>query len=100
MSQKGGAILEFHTCDFFPERWFNLVVVLRCNNTNLYDRLKDRGYTEEKIKENVECEIFEEVANQAQESYKEDIIIQLDSESVDQVEANVESIIERLKTML
>lgn len=33
MSQKGGVILEFHSCDFFPERWFDLVVLLRCNNT-------------------------------------------------------------------
>ena len=75
MSQKGGCILEFHTCDFFPERWFKLVVVLRCNNTQLYDRLKEREYPEEKIKENIECEIFEEVANQAQESYQEGIIM-------------------------
>lgn len=22
MSQRGGIILEFHSCDFFPERWF------------------------------------------------------------------------------
>ena len=37
--QNGGVILEFHSCDFFPERWFKLVVLLRCNNTELYDRL-------------------------------------------------------------
>ena len=46
MSQRGGIILEFHSCDFFPERWFQLVVLLRCDNTNLYDRLKERGYDE------------------------------------------------------
>ena len=33
MSQGGGIILEFHSCDFFPERWFDLVVLLRANNT-------------------------------------------------------------------
>ena len=22
MSNEGGIILEFHSCDFFPERWF------------------------------------------------------------------------------
>ena len=22
MSGRGGIILEFHSCDFFPERWF------------------------------------------------------------------------------
>ncbi len=39
MSQRGGIILEFHSCDFFPERWFDLIVLLRCDNTALFDRL-------------------------------------------------------------
>ena len=39
MSQQGGIILEFHSCDFFPERWFDLVVLLRTSNTHLFDRL-------------------------------------------------------------
>ena len=38
----GGTVVEFHTVDFFPERWFNLVLVLRTNNTVLYDRLVAR----------------------------------------------------------
>ncbi len=29
----GGNILDFHTSDFYPERWFDLIVLLRCNNT-------------------------------------------------------------------
>jgi len=40
--QDGGKIVDFHSCDIFPERWFDLVVVLRSNNTILYDRLKAR----------------------------------------------------------
>lgn len=58
MSQKGGIILEFHSSDFFPERWFDLVVLLRTDNKQLYDRLQGRGYTEAKITENIECEIL------------------------------------------
>ena len=38
----GGIVLEHHTVDFFPERWFDLVLVLRCDNTILYDRLASR----------------------------------------------------------
>jgi len=26
---SGGNVLDFHSCDFFPERWFDLVVILR-----------------------------------------------------------------------
>lgn len=35
----GGNIVDFHSCDFFPERWFDLVIVLRVDNTVLFDRL-------------------------------------------------------------
>jgi len=34
-------------------------VLLRANNTVLFDRLKARGYNEKKISENIECEILE-----------------------------------------
>jgi adenylate kinase len=38
----GGCIVDHHSCDFFPERWFDLVVVLQTNNTALFDRLQKR----------------------------------------------------------
>ena len=40
--QQGGIILDWHTCDAFPERWVDLVVVLRCNHTLLWERLEKR----------------------------------------------------------
>ena len=38
----GGVIVDYHGCDFFPERWFNIVFVLRTDNTHLYSRLESR----------------------------------------------------------
>ena len=38
----GGVLLEHHSVDFFPERWFDLVIVLRTDNTVLFDRLTKR----------------------------------------------------------
>lgn len=40
--QGGGIVVEYHGCDFFPERWFDAVFVLRTDNTVLYDRLVQR----------------------------------------------------------
>ena len=40
--QQKGVVVDYHGSDFFPERWFDLVVVLRADNTVLYDRLKAR----------------------------------------------------------
>jgi adenylate kinase len=34
---------------------------MRCENETLYKRLEERGYKQEKITENIECEIFEEI---------------------------------------
>lgn len=55
--EGGGVIVDYHSCDFFPERWFDLVVVLQCDNTVLWNRLEKRGYSQPKIQENVQCEV-------------------------------------------
>lgn len=66
----GGNIVDHHSCDFFPERWFDAVVVLQTDNSILFQRLEGRGYSEKKINENIECEIFMVVTEEARESYK------------------------------
>ena len=40
--EAGGVIVDYHGADFFPERWFDLVVVLRADNSVLYSRLESR----------------------------------------------------------
>lgn len=41
--EGGGIIVDYHGCDFFPERWFDRVVVLQTENSVLYDRLTKRS---------------------------------------------------------
>ncbi len=95
--EPGGYVVEFHSSDFFPERWFDLVVLLRCDNTHLFDRLKERGYNDKKIEENIECEILEVTADQCKDSYKEEVIMELRNDSEEMVEQNINTIIEWLK---
>ncbi|RZK26303.1 MAG: hypothetical protein EOO43_03235 [Flavobacterium sp.] len=57
--EQGGCIVDFHSCDLFPERWFELVLVLRADTSVLFDRLSERGYNEKKKSENMECEIMQ-----------------------------------------
>jgi len=80
LMQKGGLMLEFHTSGFFPERWFDLIVLLRTDNTKLYDRLKERGYDQPKIEENIQCEIMQVTRDEVRDSYKKEIILQLKSD--------------------
>ena len=42
LASEGGIILDWHTCEIFPERWADLVVVLRCDHTKLWERLEKR----------------------------------------------------------
>ena len=100
MSQQGGIILEFHSCDFFPERWFDLIVLLRCNNTQLYDRLQERGYNEKKINENVECEIFGTLKDEVEDSYKPEVIMELQSNEVEDMQKNMDTIVQKLQAIM
>lgn len=91
--QKGGVVLDTHSLiDYFPERWFQLVVVLQTDNTVLYDRLLARKYSPAKIAENVECEIMMVIAQEAQESYTEIPVQLLESNTTEQLESNVSRI--------
>ena len=93
---NGNSLLEYHTSDIFPERWFDLVVVLRTKTEILYDRLVGkyhyffflcsldffdfliisflRGYKKNKIDENMECEIMCIPYEDAVKSYKKEIV--------------------------
>ncbi|PIA25714.1 hypothetical protein AQUCO_10800007v1 [Aquilegia coerulea] len=87
--EEGGNIVDYHGCDFFPERWFDRVVVLQTSNPVLYDRLSNRGYQGAKLSNNIECEIFQVLLEEAKGSYPEDIVIPLLSDSVEDISRNV-----------
>ncbi len=88
----GGFIVEHHGCELFPERWFDAVVVLTTDNTLLWDRLEQRGYSEAKIGANVECEIMEVVAEEARESYAPGVVHVWPSDTAEQLVANVRAL--------
>lgn len=84
-----GIVTDFHSCDFFPERWFDLVLVLRADTEVLFDRLTERGYSEKKRNENLECEIMQIVLDEARESYAEKIVQEVPSNTLEDMESNV-----------
>ncbi|KAI9082210.1 hypothetical protein K1719_035640 [Acacia pycnantha] len=92
--EGGGNIVDYHGCDFFPERWFDCVVVLQTDNSVLYDRLSKRGYTESKLSNNIECEIFQVLLEEAKESYPEDRVIALKSDTIEDMNINIATLTE------
>ena len=66
--------------------------MLRCDSTLLYDRLTARGYKGKKLEQNMDSEIMQVLLDEARESYKEEIVVELKSESTEDVEGNLERI--------
>jgi adenylate kinase len=58
----------------------------------LYDRLTARGYKDKKLEENMDSEIMQVLLDEARESYKEEIVVELRSESTEDVEGNLERV--------
>eukprot|EP00922_Rhytidocystis_sp_ex-Travisia-forbesii_P056310 GHVS01083394.1.p1 GENE.GHVS01083394.1~~GHVS01083394.1.p1 ORF type:complete len:244 (+),score=48.82 GHVS01083394.1:296-1027(+) len=91
-SGEGGVVVDFHSCWFLPTDWFDLVVVLRNETAVLYERLENKLYKENKITENIECEIFQIVLDEAVEQFSEDIVVQLNNNTMSELEDNVRHI--------
>lgn len=89
---SGGYILDWHACDLFPKSWIDLVVVLRCDSTVLYDRLAARKYSAKKLEENMDAEIMQVLLEEAREAFDEEIVVELQSNSLEDIDANVERI--------
>lgn len=90
--REGGAVVDWHCCDIFPERLIELVVVLRTDNSVLFDRLQKRGYKDNKIEENLDCEIMEVVYQDAVDAYVPEIVISLNSNNIEEMDDNVDKI--------
>ncbi|TPX15147.1 uncharacterized protein E0L32_004705 [Thyridium curvatum] len=91
-AKEGGCIIDWHACDLFPRSWIDLVVVLRVDSETLYDRLAERKYPEKKMQENIDSEIMEVLLQEARESYDEEIVVELTSNTSDEMESNVDRI--------
>ena len=88
----GGVVTDYHSCEMFPERWFDLVIVLRADTHVLFDRLVARGYSEEKRNQNMECEIMQVLLEEAKESYAPEIVVELKNNTLEEMDSNIQRI--------
>lgn len=98
---EGGWVIDWHACDLFPERWVDLVVVLRCEDTKVFwSRMEERGYGEKKTQENIDAEIFGVVAEEARDSWEEGHVVELRSVEGEEIESNAERVLEWVQNWL
>ena len=90
--KDGGCVIDWHACNLFPKSWIDLVIVVRCNSTLLYDRLNARGYSRAKLDENMDAEIMEVLLEEAREAYDQEIVVELQSDTAEDIDSNIERI--------
>eukprot|EP00542_Grammatophora_oceanica_P006090 CAMPEP_0194059698 /NCGR_PEP_ID=MMETSP0009_2-20130614/69767_1 /TAXON_ID=210454 /ORGANISM="Grammatophora oceanica, Strain CCMP 410" /LENGTH=193 /DNA_ID=CAMNT_0038710351 /DNA_START=45 /DNA_END=626 /DNA_ORIENTATION=+ len=84
-----GVVCDYHACELFPERWFDLILVLRTKTDVLFDRLSKRGYSDKKRDENMECEIMQVILEEAREAYDHEIVHEVPSNTTEDIDSNI-----------
>ncbi len=65
-AQKG-IIFDSHLSHFLPSKYADLCLLARCSLKTLEQRLRKRGYSVAKIRENLDAEIFDTCLSEARE---------------------------------
>lgn len=88
----GGIIVDHHSCDWFPQRWFQLAFVLRASTHILFDRLQERKYPPQKRDHNVQAEIMQVVLEETVNAYPQLHVAQLVNDTDADQLANITTI--------
>ena len=71
IKQDKDMIIDSHLSHYLPNKYVDLCIITKCDLKTLEKRLKKRGYSKAKIRENIDCEIFDICLNEAkQKKYK------------------------------
>lgn len=87
---RGGCVVDYHSSELFPKRWFQQVIVLRASTENIFDRLTARGYSEAKRQENLDAEISGVCLEEAMDAYDPSTVMERESNTLDDMMACVD----------
>ncbi|CRG93362.1 adenylate kinase-like protein 1 [Plasmodium gallinaceum] len=92
--ENGGYIIDFHDVNFIEEKeLIDHIFLLTIKTSNLYERLEKRNYSEAKIKNNIECEIFQVIKEDILDYYENsNIFDELENNDLEQYEKNLQFI--------
>lgn len=98
-SNKLNLIESIHG-DIIPSSLIDWTFVCQTDNTILYDRLKERGYDELKIRNNVEAEIFQTVLEEVREFHEVSKYTILINNTKSDLEENIETARNKINELL
>jgi len=65
--KQKGIIIDSHLSHYLPKKYVDLCIVTKCSLKELKKRLEKRGYSTQKVQENLEAEIFDICLEEAKE---------------------------------
>ena len=74
-TQLDGIIIDSHLSHYLPRKFVDFCIVTKCDIKELNKRLKKKRFHKEKIKENIEAEIFDVCLNEAKEQKHRTLVI-------------------------
>lgn len=75
---KKNFIVDTHSPSVARKIKFDKILILTIKSDIIYQRLKQRGYPENKIRENVHCEIFGVIEDECLEYFDEEKILKME----------------------
>jgi len=75
IKQNENLIIDSHLSHYLPKKYVDLCIITKCNLKVLEKRLKNKHYSKQKIRENLDCEIFDVCFNEAKESGHKIIVV-------------------------
>lgn len=65
---KQNLVIDSHLSHYLPRKVVDLCIITKCGIVELKHRLEKRGYSKEKVKENIEVEIFDSCRVEAEDA--------------------------------
>lgn len=83
LKEGGDFIIEGHWGEIVPKEYVRQVIVLRTHPMVLMERLREKGYKEEKIRENAQAELLDYCLIKAVEKFGRSIVFEIDTTDFD-----------------
>jgi len=87
-----GLVIDSHLSHYLPSSAVDVCVVTKCNLKLLKRRMKRRKYSEQKIRDNLDCEIFDVCLNETKEAGHNIVVVETDKK------VDYDKLIRKIKT--
>lgn len=78
-NSEQGLVIDSHLSHYLPSDVVDVCFVTKCNLKLLKRRMKRRKYSEQKIRDNLDCEIFDVCLNEAKEAGHNIVVVETDN---------------------